>query len=403
MSVWPNVRVVYSQMPMASYSLRARCAFFALTCALCLFLWQALTVRYNYSGNWTGLFCTGALYGTPPGLSEKLYVFPNWGYDGQLYHYIAHDPLFRRGFASHFDAPRLRYRRILVPGLAFLLAGGQDGAVDIAYYGVVLGFILLGAYWLGRFGTLLGYGPWFGLCFAFVPAVLVSVDRLTVDGALAACSAGFALYAREWRPRKLYAVLAAAALVRETGLILVVACVLWLALERRFREAILFSTAALPAACWYVFVALHTAPSGAGLLTPLLFSGIADRILHPQLLAASASIRLLAEALDLLALAGILGSLLWAVRRAVQRSLTPLTIAIYLFAILAITLARGDAWSEVYAFGRTLTPLLFLSALDGLSVGRVWPAAAMLALDPRIALQMAGQFLNVLRGVAALR
>ena len=23
-------------------------------------LWQALTVRYNYGGNWTGLFCTGA-------------------------------------------------------------------------------------------------------------------------------------------------------------------------------------------------------------------------------------------------------------------------------------------------------------------------------------------------------
>jgi hypothetical protein len=388
---------------MTSYAPRIRCAFFAVICALCLFLWQALTVRYNYSGNWTGLFCTGALYGTPPGLSERLYVFPNRGYDGQFYHYMAHDPLFRRGFARCFDAPRLRYRRILVPGLAFLLAGGQDGAVDIAYYGVVLGFILLGAYWLGRFGALLGYGPWFGLCFALVPAVLVSVDRLTVDVALAACSVGFALYTRQWRPWKLYAVLAAAALARETGLLLVVACVLWLALERRFREAILFSTAALPAAGWYVFVGLHTAPAGTGFLTPLLFSGILDRILHPQLPAASASIRLLAAVLDLLALAGILVALLWAFRRAVQRARTPVTMAIWLFAILAITLSGGDPWSEVYAFGRTLTPLLLLSALDGLTVGRVWPAAAMLAMDPRIALMMGGQILNVLRGVATLR
>jgi hypothetical protein len=388
---------------MTSYPPRASCAFFALTCALCLFLWQALTVRYTYSGDWTGLFCTGALGAAPPGLPEKLYLFPNRGYDGQMYHYIAHDPLFRRGFARYIDAPRLRYRRILVPGLAFLLAGGRDGAVDVAYLGVVLGFILLGAYWLGRFGVLLGYGPWLGLCFALVPAVLVSVDRLTVDVALAACSAGFALYARQWRPWKLYAVLAAAALARETGLILVVAAVLWLALQRRFREAALFSTAALPAAAWYLFVAAHTGPAQTRFLTPALFSGIAGRILHPQLPAASASIRLLAAVLDLLALAGVLGSLVWAFRRAVERSLTPVTIAIYLFAILAITLTGGDPWSEVYAFGRTLTPLLFLCALDGLSLGRVWPAAAMLAVDPRIALLMGGQILNVLRGVATLR
>jgi hypothetical protein len=134
-----------------------------------------------------------------------------------------------------------------------------------------------------------------------------------------------------------------------------------------------------------------------------LFSGILDRILHPQLPAASASIRLLAAVLDLLALAGILVALLWAFRRAVQRARTPVTMAIWLFAILAITLSGGDPWSEVYAFGRTLTPLLLLSALEGLTVGRVWPAAAMLAMDPRIALMMGGQILNVLRGVATLR
>ncbi|MGA2185337.1 MAG: hypothetical protein ABSH47_20140 [Bryobacteraceae bacterium] len=384
----------------------ARCVIFALACALCLFLWQALTVRYSYSGSWTGLFCIGALYGTPPPAlaSEELYVFPDSvGYDGQAYHYIAHDPFFRRGFARSIDAPRFRYRRILVPGLAFLLAGGEDRAVDAAYMGVVLGFVLLGAYWLGRFGVLLGYGPWLGLWFALVPAVLVSIDRLTVDVALAACCAGFALYVREWRPWKLYAVLVAAALARETGLLLIAACVLWLLVGRRFREALLFSTAALPAVCWYVFVSLHTTPEPFEYLTPVLFSGIVGRVLHPAAVAASSGIRVLAFVLDLLALAGVAGALLWAFLRALRRALTPVAIAIYLFALLATVLAPGDAWSDVYSFGRTLTPLLLLCALDGLAGGSRWPALAMLLVDARIGLLMGGQILNVLRGVAALR
>ncbi len=65
---------------------------------------------------------------------------------------------------------------------------------------------------MGRFAVSYGYRAWLGLFFALVPAVIVSMDRLTVDGALAACCAGFALYAHERSPGKLYAVLVAAAL-----------------------------------------------------------------------------------------------------------------------------------------------------------------------------------------------
>jgi hypothetical protein len=385
--------------------MRARCVAFALLCAASLLLWQALTVHFSYAGNWTGLFCTGALYLAPPAelQSEHIYVFPNsFGYDGQAYHYIAHDPFFRRGFAGSVDVPRLRYRRILVPGLAWLVAGGDDRRIDGAYIGVVLGFVLLGAYWTGRYAVLLGYPPWLRLSFAFVPAVLVSIDRLTVDVALAACCVGFALYAREWRPIKLYAVLAAAALSRETGLLLIAALVVWLLFERRFRDAALSATAALPAACWYLFVQFHTTPASVQLLTPLLFSGIVGRIFHPLALAASPGIQILADVLDLLALAGIAAALLWAFRRALRRVLMPLSIAIYAFALLTVVLAPGDTWSDVYSFGRTLTPLLLLCALDGLAEQRTWPAIAMLAVDPRVILSIGRQIVTVLRGLAAI-
>jgi hypothetical protein len=388
--------------PSALRSARLRCLVLALACTAALWVWQALTVRYSYGGNWTGLFCTGALFKQAPRALqfEHIYLFPNSpGYDGQVYHYIAHDPFFGRGFSSSIDAPRLRYRRILVPAMAFLLALGRDGAIDAAYLAVVSGFIFLGTYWLGRLAVSLGYSAMVGTLFGAVPAVLVSVDRLTVDAALAACCVAFAWYLHRPSPGKLYAVLAAAALVRETGILLVAAYTIYLLGRRRFRPAVVFSTAAAPAACWYVFVQLHTAPDYSSFITPALFSGFLHRLLDPYPYPFSPIVNTIAASLDMLALAGLTGALLWGFYRAFHRAWTPVTVAIYLFAILAIALSPGDPWAEVYGFGRTLTPLLLLAALDGLTVGSVAPVLSMLAVDPRIGLQVGGQIVNIVRGI----
>src|ERR1700687_3781501 len=102
--------------------------------------WQALTVHYNYGGNSTGLFCAGSRFAAPPAALnfEHIYQFQNsYGYDGQMYHYMAHDPFLTREFKSSIDAPRFRYRRILLPFAAWLFAGSRDQFVDAAYYGVV--------------------------------------------------------------------------------------------------------------------------------------------------------------------------------------------------------------------------------------------------------------------------
>lgn len=387
--------------PIGRSRVRLQCLAVSLLCAASLTAWQALTVHYSYQGNWTALFCTGVLFKSPPPqLSENIYLFPNsTGYDGQVYHYVAHDPFFRRGFSQSIDDPRLRYRRILVPGLAFLLALGQDPGVDSAYIFVIAAFNFAGAYWLSRAAVHLGYPVAFGLLFALVPGVLISVDRLTVDGALAACSAGFALYSMEQSKAKLFAVLAAATLVRETGLLLLAAYVIFLLGQGRLRSSLLFSTAAIPAVCWYAFVHLHTPSSNLALLSPALFSGLFHRFLTPPVYALSPVVATIASGLDLLALSGVLGAVLWAFYRGFRRAWTPLTLAIYLFAILTATLSGTEAWESVYAFGRSLTPLLLLCALDGLTAGWILPPLAMLALDPRIWLQFGPQILNVMHGV----
>src|ERR1700693_1729107 len=112
------------------------------------------------------------------------------GYDGQFYRPIAHDPLIRRGFAAYVDNPSLRWRRIGVPGLAALLAFGNDGAVDFTYAAVQLVFVLLGAFWLARYAQDRHEHAAWGLAFLLIPAVAVSLDRMTIDLALGALKIG---------------------------------------------------------------------------------------------------------------------------------------------------------------------------------------------------------------------
>ena len=142
-----------SPIPAATYARslatgRTRSVGWALAATLAALAWQAATVHFNYGGNWTALFITGQMYGVPPTLaSEHVYVVPNAGWDGQFYHVIAHDPLLRNSSSLRFlDFQRLRYRRILVPGLAYLLALGDQSRIDSAYRLVILGFVLLGCY-----------------------------------------------------------------------------------------------------------------------------------------------------------------------------------------------------------------------------------------------------------------
>lgn len=57
----------------------------------------------SLGGNWTALFCTGSEFKPVPAplRSDNIYIFQGtFGYDGQEYHYIAHDPFLTRGFSA---------------------------------------------------------------------------------------------------------------------------------------------------------------------------------------------------------------------------------------------------------------------------------------------------------------
>jgi hypothetical protein len=101
----------------------------ALLCGGAAAGWQEMVAHFDYGGNWTAFFRTGSRVPLPGAAAqEHLYRFPGSGYDGQYYRLIAQDPLLLHGTERYIDAPRLRYRRILLPALAWLTAFGRPAA-----------------------------------------------------------------------------------------------------------------------------------------------------------------------------------------------------------------------------------------------------------------------------------
>ncbi len=401
---------------------RARAAFIGVAAAALLFAWQILTVHYNYGGNWTALYMIGPRTPVPQSIAdERLYIFPNsFGYDGQSFHLMAHDPWIRRRTPSGLEVAPFRYARILVPALAWVLAFGRDGWIDPAYFTVILGFAFLGSYWLALYAARESMSPAWGFTFILSPATLTSIDRMTVDIALAALCAAFALYAdvgaesgmdgARWKASglqwKLTLVLACALLTRETGWLLFVAYEVYLVARRRFADVLLTSIAAIPAIVWNSYIAARAglAPTPPHVLG-IPMAGFIDRFTLPASYNLSPGLNALAISLDYAALAGIALALALTIRlgiRNVRERWTALSSAICAFALAVIFLRGRAEWADAYAFGRIFAPLLLLIAMHNLS-GRARSLALLglaptILVDARVALNFGKQAVGILHG-----
>ncbi|MCC7175545.1 MAG: hypothetical protein IT159_10145 [Bryobacterales bacterium] len=380
----------------------SRPAVIALVAVLAVFAWQSLTVHFNYGGNWTALFCTGARLQAPPQLDwEGIYRFPaSDGYDGQFYHYLAHDPFLRKGFDGYMDDARLRYRRILVPAAAYLLAAGQDRYVDTAVFAVLWLSVLLGAYWLSRLAELSGRNPAWGLGFLLVPATIVSVDRMVVDATLAALTAGFAYYSSRGGGWGLYLLLTCACLTRETGFLLLAAYLFSLLWRRRLRMAGLFATSAVPALAWSWHVASLTRPDLLGKLASQSPMGyLRFRAWRTPDYSFPDLISLALKALDYLLLAAIALAIVLAVRSALKPSRDPRGFAALAFAVFMIAAGINFTLLDPFTFPRIASPLLLLVGMESLGGGWRFSWAPLAAVALRTCAQLVPQALGILRGL----
>jgi hypothetical protein len=377
-----------------------RCWLPALVCTFLGLSWQLLTIHFNYGGNATALFCSGSNYPPPPGLAaEHIYVFPDTsGYDGQFYHYVAHDPFYRNGIGRAVDDPSLRYRRILIPALAWLLAFGHQQWIDVAFFSCNLAFLFLGAWWLAQLLGRLGWNIWYSVLYLAAPATVVSLDRMTVDLALVSLALGFAVYVNSESRRRLYLVLLLAALCRDTGFYLTLACVIPALFRRRFREAAWLASATVPAVFWNVFVSLHLPHSPVSGAQLIPFFGWIAPWLHPVAYPFSAAVNTSVRAFDYAQLLGLSLAFLLGVWRWREVCSNPIRGACLLWAATGLLLPPLFQ-QDCYSSARVFTPLLIFEFLESLRERTYLPRWPLAMVAPRIWLQLTPQVWGVVRGL----
>ena len=377
----------------------------ALIGIVAVLIWQALTVHYNFAGNWSGLFCAGEKFLPPPAALEfeHTYRIPNsMGYDGQQYHIMAHDPFLTRGFQSSLDVARFRYRRIFVPLAAWTLALGQDRFIDFTYYALSWTAIFLGIWWTARMAVDQGMHAAWALLFLFTGGAVATIDRMLMDGVVLAEVAGVVYCAsrKQWRATFVLAVVAA--LTREVGLVTVGGLVGWLAFERRFRLAAAMAAACVPAFAWYVYVFSRTTPMTDTFVAPAPFLALMRRIVTPFHYTDIPVVNVLSTVFDYCALAGLVWAIVYA-----AINFRPWLHSVqgwigFAFVALIAVVSNATIYDDPYGYTRLFSPSIYITGIDGFRT-RSWKALMPLALTaPRVGLLVTGQILRVVRGLAGL-
>jgi len=369
-----------------------------------VFGWTAARIHYAFAGNWTAMFFTGTNFRVPPDLDAGTYRSEGAGYDGQFYRYLAHDPGLQKGYFRYVDSPQLRFRRILVPLAAWLLAFGHDAWIDSAFIAVEMLFVGLGVYWCARLLARRERSPLWGLIFVVVPATLASFDRMLVDGPLTALFAGFLLYCEEENWTRVWVVAMLAALTRDTGLLLGAALVtdrLW---RRDWLRAAWFASSAVPALAWFAYLAARLPRDAPVTILAIPALGLLRRLFwlrpYPDPLG-----QLLLRVTDVLAVLSLAISILLAARwilaprYIMNRRIGPVTLCIGFFAGLALVLGAPSHMLDAYGFGRPVSPLLLWIMLEAIS-RKTWAALAPpLLVSLSVSLAFARPFVDVVKGL----
>lgn len=180
----------------------------------------------------------------------------NWGYDGQFYAQLALDPsLSRPQFNQVLDLPAYRARRILLPAISYVLGLGQPGLIVWAYAVINVPFYWLLLYALIRLAQHTRRGL-AAVALCMLSAGTVASITYALPDLPAAALVFMATGSSGWA---VPALLAAAALSKETSLVVLPAILLptssgWL---QKWAMAI------LPPAAWFAYVSSQYAGQSA--------------------------------------------------------------------------------------------------------------------------------------------
>lgn len=341
----------------------SKAALYATICVLFGFAWQVVQVYAAYGGNWSALFHHGYNVQVPHDKSfAGTYVFPTWGYDGEYYRMVAHDPFLHKDYFRIMDMPQMRYRRILLPLLAYATAAGRQRLIDATYLMWILVSIWAGVFWLAKYLVLWGYHPGWSCCYLLIPGILSALEQATADVAIISVTIGFIYYSAVGEAKKRYCLLALAPLIRETGLILPIATSVYEFVNRRRLWALGCVAAVIPACGWYLFVAMHIPPDKEHHFNYIPLGKFWYHLVHHDTKPAFAE-NVAMQIGYYLGVAGILVAFalsvwMWNKTRSLE------CLAALGFTAIAILFDSTGLWMSVKHFGRVFSPLLLLLALQ---------------------------------------
>lgn len=201
--------------------------------------------------------------------SQPVFIYPHHGgYDGLHYAQLAFHPgLDAPELATALDNPGFRARRILMSATAWLVAGGDPAHIANVFSWLNFGIWLVLAALLWRLLAVedwRGWAAWAGLMFS--AGVLHSVRQSLTDLPALLLIAGALFLVERGGLRPGVALLAAAALTRETS---VLAAVGPAALDLRqarswWRNLAIGLAVCLPLALWLLYVRQRFGPGDAG-------------------------------------------------------------------------------------------------------------------------------------------
>jgi hypothetical protein len=359
--------------------------------------WQTTLVYSLYGGNWSALFYHGRGGGGVPNepAFAGTYVFPDeFGFDGQYYRIVAHDPFLTRGYFRYIERPVMRYRRILVPFLAFALVGGRQPYIDAGFIATILLFLFLGVYWLARYAVLFGRSAKWGWAFLLAPGTLAGLERGAIDTALTALTIGFALYLREQSRYRLVLVLVMAGLCRETGLCLILACAGASLLKRNWTMLALSCASMLPSLAWYGYIQMRSPADPSSNLLRLPLTDLLQNLLHHD----SSYVNYGASFVQFtyyVAVFGMLLAFLLSVRLSFNGWTSAEGLAALAFTMTGLLLQPAGLWVQPYHFGRVLAPLLVLLGLEYFRRGDWRRVLPICMVTPAILLVSAASALRI--------
>ncbi len=280
-----------------------------------------------------------------------------WGYDGQFYYQLAHNPLTAYNFMD--NAP-YRYQRILYPLVVFVLSLGKTA---------LLPYLLLFVNWLSivfsvevvsRLLIKHHFSPWFSLALGlyFGQAVALTFDTAEPFACLLLCIGVWLLEEEYIGWAAIF--MGLASLSRETAVLFPAGYVAFFFIHKRWKEVILLTTLGImPLIAWLVILWKIFGATGLTFTPPFEhtpFAGIFFYFDTPRKF----------WLLFLLMFIPTLGSCILAGMEMMRRRIGPMFF-IWLANLLMIILMSHYSYIELISCGRVTIALVLAGLLYGIT------------------------------------